>query len=183
MVKDIVPMIDGTFRTLADREHRAMAGLSMGGNQTCQVPLHNLDKFAYIGAFSGTVNGFNVNAANALAAFFAATGQDMAHVISSSGAFVQADAVDGGVHFMVSLPVLEVATIGGGTSGGTAKEILNLLGCGGFGKSVDDNDHVMRLAEICAVAVSALDLNTACAQAAGYEMADSHVAFARGEKE
>ena len=39
-----------------------------------------------------------------------------------------------------------------------------------------------RLAEICAAAVTALDLNTACAQAAGYEMADSHVRLARGEK-
>ena len=138
----------------------------------------------YLGScFSGTVNGFNVNAANALAAFFAATGQDLAQVITSSSAFVQADAVDGGLHFMVTMPSLEVATIGGGTGFGTAKEALSLLGCGGFGKSLDDNANVKRLAEICAVAVSALDLNTACAQAAGYEMADSHVALARGEKD
>lgn len=138
----------------------------------------------YLGScFSGTVSGFNVNAANTLAAFFAATGQDLAQVITSSSAFVQADAVDGGLHFMVTMPSLEVATIGGGTGFGTAKEALNLLGCGGFGASLDDNTNVMRLAELCAVAVSALDLNTACAQAAGYEMADSHVALARGEKE
>ena len=42
--------------------------------------------------------------------------------------------------------------------------------------------NVLRLAEIAASAVTALDLNTACAQAAGYEMADSHVKLARGEK-
>ena len=59
MIKDIIPMIDAKFRTIADREHRAMAGLSMGGNQTCQVTFHNLDKFAYIGAFSGTMNGLS----------------------------------------------------------------------------------------------------------------------------
>jgi enterochelin esterase-like enzyme len=59
MIKDIIPMIDSKFRTIADREHRAMAGLSMGGNQTCQVTFHNLDKFAYIGAFSGTMNGLS----------------------------------------------------------------------------------------------------------------------------
>ena len=82
---------------------------------------------------------------------------------------------------MVSLPSLEVATIGGGTMFGTAREALKLMGCGGFGKSIDDNDNVRRLAEICAAAVTALDLNTACAQAAGYEMADSHVKLARGE--
>jgi hydroxymethylglutaryl-CoA reductase (NADPH) len=136
----------------------------------------------YLGScFSGTIGGFNVNAANSIAAFYAATGQDLAHVISSSSCFVQADATDDGVHFMVSLPCMELATIGGGTMFGTAKEALKLIGCGGFGKSVDDNDNVMRLAEIAATAVTALDLNTACAQAAGYEMADSHVKLARGE--
>jgi len=136
----------------------------------------------YLGScLSGTISGFNVNAANAVAAFYAATGQDLAHVVSSSSCFVQADATDNGVHFMVSLPCMELATIGGGTMFGTAKEALSLIGCGGFGRSVDDNDHVMRLAEIAATVVTALDLNTSCAQAAGYEMADSHVKLARGE--
>jgi enterochelin esterase-like enzyme len=69
LVKDIIPMIDGTLRTIADREHRAMAGLSMGGNQTCQVTLHNLDKFAYIGAFSGTMNGLSTAALDPATAF------------------------------------------------------------------------------------------------------------------
>jgi enterochelin esterase-like enzyme len=53
LVKDIVPMIDKTFRTIADRDHRAMAGLSMGGFQTFQTTMTNLDKFAYVGGFSG----------------------------------------------------------------------------------------------------------------------------------
>ena len=59
MIKEIIPMIDATYRTISNREYRAMAGLSMGGNQTCQVTMHNLDKFSYIGAFSGTMNGLN----------------------------------------------------------------------------------------------------------------------------
>ena len=84
---------------------------------------------------------------------------------------------------MVTLPCMELATIGGGTMFGTAKEALRLIGCGGFGSSVDDNTNVLRLAEIAATAVTALDLNTACAQAAGYEMADSHVKLARGEED
>lgn len=138
----------------------------------------------YLGScLSGTISGYNVNAANAVAAFYAATGQDLAHVISSASSFVQADAVEGGLHFMVSLPCMELATIGGGTMFGTAKEALNLIGCGGFGKSIDDNTNVLRLAEIAAAVVTALDLNTACAQAAGYEMADSHVKLARGEED
>jgi enterochelin esterase-like enzyme len=53
LVKEIIPMIDETFRTLTGREHRAMAGLSMGGFQTFQTTMTNLDKFAYIGGFSG----------------------------------------------------------------------------------------------------------------------------------
>ena len=130
---------------------------------------------------SGTVSGFNVNAANTIAAFFAATGQDLAQVVTSSSCFVQAEEVGGGLHFMVSLPSLEIASTGGGTMFGTAREALTLLGCAQRGKSLEDNESVMRLAEICAAAVTALDLNTACAQAAGYEMADSHVKFARGE--
>ncbi len=137
----------------------------------------------YLGsAFAGTIAGFNINAANVLAAVFAATGQDLAQVVESSSCFIQADAVQGGLHFMVSLPCLAVATIGGGTMFSTAREALRLMNCGGFGKDVDDNENVLRFAEIAAGAVSALDLNTACAQAAGYEMADAHVKLARGEE-
>jgi enterochelin esterase-like enzyme len=49
----LIPYIDATFRTLADRDHRAMAGLSMGGMQTFQITLNHLDVFSYIGGFSG----------------------------------------------------------------------------------------------------------------------------------
>jgi enterochelin esterase-like enzyme len=49
----LIPYVDSTFRTLADREDRAMAGLSMGGMQTFQVTLNHLDLFSYIGGFSG----------------------------------------------------------------------------------------------------------------------------------
>jgi enterochelin esterase-like enzyme len=49
----LISFIDSTFRTLSDRDHRAMAGLSMGGMQTFQVTLDHLDLFSYIGGFSG----------------------------------------------------------------------------------------------------------------------------------
>ena len=49
----LIPFVDSTFRTIADRDHRAMAGLSMGGMQTFQVTLKHLDLFSYIGGFSG----------------------------------------------------------------------------------------------------------------------------------
>lgn len=53
MVKEIIPHIDSTYRTLSDRDHRAMAGLSWGGLQTFNTTFNNLDKFSYIGGFSG----------------------------------------------------------------------------------------------------------------------------------
>jgi enterochelin esterase-like enzyme len=52
-INEIIPMIDTQFRTLPDRNHRAMTGLSMGGFQSFQITLSHLDKFAYIGGFSG----------------------------------------------------------------------------------------------------------------------------------
>ena len=56
MIKEIVPMIDSKFRTISNRENRAIAGLSMGANQTMRIIMNNLDKFAYYGGFSGTAN-------------------------------------------------------------------------------------------------------------------------------
>ncbi|MBX3397332.1 MAG: hypothetical protein KF873_01210 [Gemmataceae bacterium] len=53
VMKDLIPMIDSTYRTMADREHRAIAGLSMGAGQAMQIGMSHLDTFSVIGAFSG----------------------------------------------------------------------------------------------------------------------------------
>ena len=63
MINELIPMVDSTFRTLPDREHRAMAGLSMGGMQTFQITLNHPDKFAYAGEFSGAGGGRGRDAA------------------------------------------------------------------------------------------------------------------------
>jgi enterochelin esterase family protein len=55
-IKEIISMIDSTFRTNKNREQRAMAGLSMGANQTIHITMNNLDLFSHIGGFSGTSN-------------------------------------------------------------------------------------------------------------------------------
>lgn len=60
MIDDLIPMIDASYRTIADRDHRAMAGLSMGGMQSLQITSAHLDKFAWIGSFSGPVRDFNI---------------------------------------------------------------------------------------------------------------------------
>jgi enterochelin esterase-like enzyme len=57
MFTDLIPMIERTYRAIPGRESRAMAGLSMGGGQTFTTALNNLDKFAYLGGFSGSCGG------------------------------------------------------------------------------------------------------------------------------
>jgi enterochelin esterase-like enzyme len=56
LLKDIIPYIDSHYSTYPDREHRAIAGLSMGGGQSLNIGLHNLGVFAYIGGFSSAPN-------------------------------------------------------------------------------------------------------------------------------
>ena len=63
LLNDLIPYIDSHFRTYTDREHRAMAGLSWGGHQTFDVVLTHMDKFSYMGAFSGAIFGLDVNTA------------------------------------------------------------------------------------------------------------------------
>ena len=53
LLEDIIPMIDGNYRTLSDQPHRAMAGLSMGGMQTRVITLANSNVFSQVGIFSG----------------------------------------------------------------------------------------------------------------------------------
>lgn len=53
LMTQVIPMIDSTYRTQTDREHRAMAGLSMGSAQTLAITTSHLETFDYIGAFSG----------------------------------------------------------------------------------------------------------------------------------
>ena len=63
LLNDLIPYIDQNFRTKSDRENRAMAGLSWGGHQTFDVVLNNLDKFAWMGTFSGAIFGLDVKTA------------------------------------------------------------------------------------------------------------------------
>ncbi len=55
VIDDLIPLIDTTYRTMANRGQRAIAGLSMGAGQAMQIGLGHLDEFSYIGSFSGGV--------------------------------------------------------------------------------------------------------------------------------
>lgn len=63
LLQEVIPMVEKSYRVKTDRESRAIAGLSMGGAETLYVGLNNLDKFAYIGAFSS--GGLNQDYAQA----------------------------------------------------------------------------------------------------------------------
>ena len=63
LLNDLIPYIDANFRTKTDRENRAMAGLSWGGHQTFDIVLTNLDKFSYMGTFSGAIFGLDLKTA------------------------------------------------------------------------------------------------------------------------
>jgi enterochelin esterase-like enzyme len=55
ILHDLIPTIDASYRTIPDREHRAMAGLSMGGMETLFIALHHQETFAYIASLSGPI--------------------------------------------------------------------------------------------------------------------------------
>jgi enterochelin esterase-like enzyme len=61
LIKDIIPFIEKNYSVYTDREHRAIAGLSMGGGQALNVGLANLDTFAWVGAFSSAPNTGSVD--------------------------------------------------------------------------------------------------------------------------
>jgi enterochelin esterase-like enzyme len=111
--KDLIPFIDKTFRTYTDREHRAMAGLSRGGFQTTQTVFTNMDKFAWMGTFSGFFMGMRMGGNNAAQ-------PDMKTLIETSfnGIFKDADA------FNKKMNLLFIST---GTEERTPKEAVEAL--------------------------------------------------------
>lgn len=61
VTNELIPFIDRNYRTIPDREHRALAGLSMGGAQAMRIGLNHLDQFAWLGAFSPAIAITDVN--------------------------------------------------------------------------------------------------------------------------
>jgi enterochelin esterase-like enzyme len=56
-VTSVMPYVEKNYRVIADRQHRAIAGLSMGGSQTLNIAIPHLDKFAYVGVYSSGLIG------------------------------------------------------------------------------------------------------------------------------
>lgn len=125
-----------------------------------------------VGSARAGALGFNAHAANVVAALFLACGQDAAHVVEGSNCITTAEAVDGGVYVSVTLPSLQVGTVGGGTSVACQNECLRMLDCAGDGKA-------MKFAEIAASAVLAGELSLLSALAAG-QLGKAHKELGRG---
>lgn len=150
------------------------------GLTPASVELVNKNKNMIGSAFAGTVSGFNANVANTIAAIFAACGQDLAQIVESASGFTIVDAKEEGLYCSLTLPSLEVGTVGGGTGFGTAKECLEIIQCVAGKKS---GENAKKLAEIICATALAQDLNLLCALAKDFELAESHTRLARGSQQ
>ncbi|MGC9010371.1 MAG: hydroxymethylglutaryl-CoA reductase (NADPH) [Sulfolobales archaeon] len=130
-------------------------------------------------SFAGGI-GQNAHAANIIAAIFIATGQDVAQVVESSITYTWMEKTpDGDLYVSVTIPSLEVGTVGGGTWLPTQREALALLGVQGSGEEPGLN--AIRFAEIVAAAVLAGEINLVAAIASGV-LARAHEKLGRGKK-
>src|SRR5207245_11236434 len=105
----------------------------------------DLEELSWVGTHGAVASGMQSVAftpASAIAAIFAATGQDLGMVGTSSMAHGTGRRVEGGLHVAVRFPGLEVGTVGGGTTLPTARERLARMGCAGAGK-VDRLAHLL----------------------------------------
>jgi len=121
----------------------------------------DLEALAWAGTHGAVASGMQSVAftpASAIAAVFAATGQDIGMVGTSSMAHGTGRRVDGGFHCSIRFPGLEVGTVGGGTTLPSARDWLELMGCAGPGR-------VYRFAQVVAAAALALEISASAAMA------------------
>ncbi|MES1240876.1 MAG: hydroxymethylglutaryl-CoA reductase [Acidobacteriota bacterium] len=125
-----------------------------------------------LGHLQAGSTGYNGHIANGLTALFIACGQDVANVANSAVGITSFEVLEGGdLYASVTLPSLTVATVGGGTGLGTARECLEMLGCAGAGKAP-------KLAEIAAALVLGGELSFGAAIASG-EFVTAHETYGR----
>lgn len=127
---------------------------------------------ATVGTFLSGANNNGLHSANAIAAMFIATGQDVANVSESSAGIIYPEVTpEGDLYISLTIPSLIVATHGGGTTLPTQKECLEVLGCTGKGK-------VNKLAEIIAGVALAGEISLASAISSS-DWVSSHEMYGR----
>ncbi|KAK4279222.1 hypothetical protein QN277_016956 [Acacia crassicarpa] len=134
-------------------------------------------------AVAGVLGGYNAHASNIVSAIFIATGQDPAQNIESSHCITMMEAVNDGrdLHISVSMPSIEVGTVGGGTQLASQSACLNLLGVKGANKE-SPGSNARLLAAIVAGSVLAGELSLMSAIAAG-QLVRSHMKYNRSSKD
>ncbi|HYU35576.1 MAG TPA: hydroxymethylglutaryl-CoA reductase [Thermoanaerobaculia bacterium] len=176
-------------------EKRAAGSLFAGGKgkkvvagarlpaRICRAWLHaspeqmaDVWRHTMLGHVQGGTLGYNGHYANGLTALFIACGQDVANVANSAVGVTTFEVTEeGDLYATATLPSLTVATVGGGTGLGTARECLDVLGCAGTGGAP-------KLAEIAAALVLAGDLSMGAAIASG-EFVQAHEEYGRNRPE
>ncbi|KAK2744641.1 3-hydroxy-3-methylglutaryl-coenzyme A (HMG-CoA) reductase isozyme [Myotisia sp. PD_48] len=138
----------------------------------------NISKNLIGSAMAGSVGGFNAHASNIVTAVFLATGQDPAQNVESSNCITIMKNMNGNLHITVSMPSIEVGTIGGGTILEAQTAMLEMLGVRGA-HPTNPGDNARRLARIVGAAVLAGELSLCSALAAGH-LVRAHMAHNRG---
>ncbi|KAL7783718.1 hydroxymethylglutaryl-coenzyme A reductase domain-containing protein [Trichoderma afarasin] len=128
-------------------------------------------------AMAGSIGGFNAHAANIVAAIYLATGQDPAQVVESANCITIMKNLRGSLQISVSMPSLEVGTLGGGTILDPQGSMLELLGVRGS-HPTNPGDNARRLARIIGASVLAGELSLCSALAAGH-LVKAHMAHNR----
>ncbi|KAF2404595.1 putative 3-hydroxy-3-methylglutaryl-coenzyme A reductase [Trichodelitschia bisporula] len=127
----------------------------------------NISKNLIGSAMAGSIGGFNAHAANIVAAMFLATGQDPAQVVESANCITVMKNMNGNLHASVSMPSIEVGTIGGGTILEPQAAMLDLLGVRGAHQT-SPGENARQLARVIAAATLAGELSLCAALAAGH---------------
>ncbi|KFA65120.1 hypothetical protein S40285_07148 [Stachybotrys chlorohalonatus IBT 40285] len=127
----------------------------------------NIQKNLIGSAMAASVGGFNAHASNIVAAVFLATGQDPAQVVESSNCITIMKNLHGSLQISVSMPSLEVGTLGGGTILEPQSAMLDMLGVRGS-HPTHPGENARRLARIIGAAVLAGELSLCSALAAGH---------------
>lgn len=130
-------------------------------------------------AIAGALGGFNAHASNIVSAVYIATGQDPAQNVESSQCITMMEAVNGGrdLHVSVTMPSIEVGTIGGGTQLASQSACLNLLGVKGS-NAESPGANAQTLARVVAGAVLAGEISLMSALATG-QLVKSHMRYNR----
>ncbi|KAI1333591.1 3-hydroxy-3-methylglutaryl-CoA reductase [Xylariaceae sp. FL0016] len=139
----------------------------------------NISKNLIGSAMAASVGGFNAHAANIVAAVFLATGQDPAQVVESANCITTMRNLKGSLQIAVSMPSIEVGTLGGGTILDPQASMLDMLGVRGSHPTTP-GDNARRLARVIGAAVLAGELSLCSALAAGH-LVRAHMAHNRSQ--